>query len=61
MRVKAVSSEELVQELEKLPRITRMPEMKLKKQSDDSGVMQADMVLSIFFEGATRQASANAG
>lgn len=50
-----------LQELEKLPRITRMPEMKLKKQSGENGVMQADMVLSIFFEGEKRQASANAG
>lgn len=50
-----------LQELEKLPRITRMPEMKLKKQKDDEGMMEADIILSIFFEGEKRQASANAG
>jgi type IV pilus assembly protein PilO len=48
-----------LQELEKLPRITRTPSMKLKKLDDEEGVMQADMVLSIFFEGQARQASAN--
>ncbi len=47
-----------LQELEKLPRITRTPELKLKKQNNESGVMQADMILSIFFEGDKRQASA---
>jgi type IV pilus assembly protein PilO len=47
-----------LQELEKLPRITRTPEMKLKKQDKQEGVMQADMVLSIFFEGDKRQATA---
>lgn len=50
-----------LQELEKLPRITRMPEMKLKKDGNDGSVMQADMVLSIFFEGEKSQVSANAG
>ena len=47
-----------LQELEKLPRITRTPELKLKKQNNESGLMQADMILSIFFEGDKRQASA---
>jgi type IV pilus assembly protein PilO len=46
-----------LQELEKLPRITRTPSMKLKKLDDEDGEMQADMVLSIFFEGDKRQAS----
>ncbi|GAB4194717.1 MAG: hypothetical protein Kow00105_08970 [Phycisphaeraceae bacterium] len=48
-----------LQELEKLPRITRTPIMKLKKLDKGEGTMQADMVLSIFFEGDRRQASAN--
>jgi type IV pilus assembly protein PilO len=47
-----------LQELEKLPRITRTPDMTLKKKDGDDGVMQADMVLSIFFEGDKRQANA---
>ncbi len=47
-----------LQELEKLPRITRTPNMKLKKLKDQDGEMQADMVLSIFFEGEKRHASA---
>jgi type IV pilus assembly protein PilO len=46
-----------LQELEKLPRITRTPSMKLEKLDDEDGEMQADMVLSIFFEGDKRQAS----
>ena len=40
-------------ELEKLPRITRMPQLKMQKVSTEEGVMQADLVLSIFFEGST--------
>ncbi len=47
-----------LQELEKLPRITRTPKMKLKKLNKQEGEMQADMVLSIFFEGDNRHASA---
>lgn len=52
-------------DLEDLPRITRMPEMKLKKltgpQAED-GAMKADVVLSIFFEGnRARTASAAHG
>ncbi len=50
-----------LQELEKLPRITRTPNMKLEKQRDEDGLMEVEMVLSIFFEGENRQASANAG
>lgn len=39
-------------ELENLPRITRMPKMELKKLADDDheGRMQADVVLTVFFE-----------
>lgn len=48
-----------LQELEKLPRITRTPTMTLKKQDKEEGTMQADMVLSIFFEGDKRSASAD--
>lgn len=47
-------------ELERLPRITRLPQMKLKKSQREEGVMQADIVLSIFFEGESqRSAQAN--
>ncbi len=43
---------EFLLDLEKLPRITRTPTMQLKKlHRDEEGVMQADLVLSIFFEG----------
>lgn len=39
-------------ELEKLQRITRMPQMQLKKQANnEEGLMEAEVVLSIFFEG----------
>ncbi|MCE9591365.1 MAG: type 4a pilus biogenesis protein PilO [Planctomycetes bacterium] len=37
-------------DLEKLRRITRMPEMKITKVRDSEGQMQASVVLSIFFE-----------
>jgi len=37
-------------QLEKLPRITRVTQMKLEKISDQDGQMQAQMTLSIFFE-----------
>jgi type IV pilus assembly protein PilO len=48
-------------ELEKLPRITRMPKMKLKKhkQEEQDGTMTADVVLSIFFEGEEAEAAAS--
>lgn len=44
-------------DLEKLPRISRLPKMELEKQATEKqdageGQMQADIVLSIFFEGA---------
>lgn len=38
-------------ELEKLQRITRIPTMKMRRLNDEDGSMQADLVLSIFFEG----------
>jgi type IV pilus assembly protein PilO len=48
-----------LQELEKLPRITRMPKMKLEKLDDeDDGTMQADIILSVFFENKTSRADA---
>ena len=37
-------------QLEKLPRITRVTQMKLEKINDHDGEMQAQMTLSIFFE-----------
>jgi type IV pilus assembly protein PilO len=39
-------------DLEKMPRITQIPSMELKKRQsgEDKGQMQAQMVLSIFFE-----------
>jgi type IV pilus assembly protein PilO len=37
-------------QLEKLPRITRVTQMKLTKINDHDGEMQAQMTLSIFFE-----------
>jgi type IV pilus assembly protein PilO len=37
-------------QLEKLPRITRVSQMKLEKITDREGEMQAQMTLSIFFE-----------
>lgn len=42
-----------VQDIEKLPRITRMPRIKITKQRnlEAEGVVQAEMTLSIFFEG----------
>ncbi|HZZ44055.1 MAG TPA: type 4a pilus biogenesis protein PilO [Tepidisphaeraceae bacterium] len=39
-----------LQQLEKLPRITRVTDMKLTKIDDRDGDMQAQMTLSIFFE-----------
>ena len=43
----------LVQQLEQLPRITRTPQMKLKKEmrSEVEGAMTAEVTLTIFFEG----------
>jgi type IV pilus assembly protein PilO len=37
-------------ELEKLARITRVTDMKLKKMQERNGAMEAEMTLSIFFE-----------
>jgi type IV pilus assembly protein PilO len=50
-------------DMEKLRRITRIPEMKLKKTPNDEGQMEADMVLNIYFEGQdnTNHAGAEAG
>jgi type IV pilus assembly protein PilO len=44
-----------IQDIEKLPRITRMPRIRVVKQSgeDAEGMVQADLTLSIFFEGNT--------
>lgn len=43
-----------IQDIEKLPRITRMPRMKIVKQEkDDQGVVKVEVTLSIFFDGAT--------
>ena len=39
-----------LRELGELPRITQVPSMKLKKLDGQEGHMQAEMVLSIFFE-----------
>ncbi len=41
---------EFLLDLEKLPRITRVPSMKLKKSRDTEGNMEAEIVLSVFFE-----------
>lgn len=40
-------------ELEKLPRITQLPKMRLRKFESEQGEMQAEVVLSIFFEPAS--------
>lgn len=42
---------EFLLELEKLPRITRLPSMTLEKMRDQEGAMKANIVLNIFFEG----------
>ena len=47
-------------QLEKLPRITRVTQMKLEKISDREGAMQAQLTLSIFFDaGSAAVASSN--
>lgn len=44
-------------DLEKLRRITRMPQMKLKKvDGDREGVMEAEVVMSIFFDASQARA-----
>jgi hypothetical protein len=45
-------------QLEKLPRITRVSQMKLEKIDDREGEMTAQMTLSIFFEPEAASASA---
>ena len=41
-----------IRDIEKLPRITRMPRIKVQRQAqDEAGVVKASMTLSIFFEG----------
>ena len=42
---------EFLLSLEKLPRVTRLPSMKLEKSKETEGNMEAEIVLSIFFEG----------
>ncbi|MGH7180047.1 MAG: type 4a pilus biogenesis protein PilO [Tepidisphaeraceae bacterium] len=44
-------------QLEKLPRITRVTQMKLEKINERDGEMQAQMTLSIFFEPDTRSSA----
>lgn len=47
-----------VQDIEKLPRITRMPNINITKQrQDEAGVVQAELTLSIFFEDKSQTAS----
>ena len=40
-------------ELEELPRIMKIREIRLEKQSDKEGVVSADFVISIFFQEKT--------
>ena len=40
-------------ELEKLPRITKIRELKLDKQANDEGAVRADTIVSIFFQNET--------
>ncbi|MFW6060570.1 MAG: type 4a pilus biogenesis protein PilO [Phycisphaeraceae bacterium] len=46
---------EFLLELEKLPRITRLPSMEMEKVRDKEGAMKANVVLNIFFEGENPQ------
>jgi len=48
-------------QLEKLPRITRVSQMKLEKIDERDGEMQAQMTLSIFFEPDTGRSLASGG
>jgi len=48
-------------DLEKLPRITRLTKLQLKKLDDGDGEMQADVVLSVFFEGSAGKVAAAKG
>lgn len=49
---------EFLLELEKMPRITRLPTMKLQKKGDAEGHMHAEVVLTIFFEGSDQSSGA---
>ena len=49
-----------VQQLERLPRLTRIEAMSLEKISEREGEMQAKLTLSIFFEPAGSNATASA-
>jgi hypothetical protein len=49
-----------MQQLERLPRLTRVEAMSLEKISGREGEMQAKLTLSIFFEPAGSNASASA-
>lgn len=49
-----------IQQLERLPRLTRVEAMSLEKISDREGEMQAKLTLSIFFEPAGSNATASA-
>ena len=40
-------------ELEKLPRIMKIRELKLEKQTDDEGQISSDFIVSIFFQNKT--------
>lgn len=43
---------DFIRDIEKLPRITRMPRIKINRESkEDGGVISANLTLSIFFEG----------
>lgn len=47
-------------ELDKMPRITQLPQMELRRLSgEEDGMMEADFTLSIFFEGEAAQATAS--
>ena len=46
---------EFTKEIERLPRITKLGQMRLKKlRGGEEGEMQADLVLTIYFDGETR-------
>lgn len=43
---------DFIRDIEKLPRITRMPRIKINRENkEDAGVVKAELTLSIFFEG----------
>ncbi|MEO0513935.1 MAG: type 4a pilus biogenesis protein PilO [Planctomycetota bacterium] len=43
---------DFIRDIEKLPRITRMPRIKINRENnEDGGVVKANLTLSIFFEG----------